>query len=309
LFRLFKKRIDEVKEKASTSSMTDVFSDEKGQRIKLSKIKDILWDLETSLLESDVAASVVEEIMSSIRDELAEKRLKKGVDLGDAIEIAVKHAVRKALTANPLDFKGFIVEHEKPVVIMFVGVNGTGKTTAIAKIAYMLQKEGISTVLAAADTFRAGAIEQLQLHADRLGVRLIKHRHGADPAAVAFDAIDHAKARKRDVVLVDTAGRMQTNKNLMDEMRKIRRVASPDLVLFVGDALAGNDVVEQAVSFNEAVEIDGAILTKIDADAKGGAALSIAHAVGKPVLFVSTGQEYPQFEAFDADWMVERLFE
>jgi len=189
-----------------------------------------------------------------------------------------------------------------------VGVNGTGKTTAIARIAHRLKKRGLSVVLAAGDTFRAGAIEQIDLHAQRLGVKIIKHQAGSDPAAVAFDAVEHARARYKDVVLIDTAGRMQTNTNLMDEMKKIKRIAQPNLVIFVGDALAGNDAVEQARAFEAAVGIDMAILTKIDADAKGGAALSIAHAVGRPVAFVGTGQNYEDLEPFDPDWMVERLF-
>ncbi len=197
---------------------------------------------------------------------------------------------------------------EPPFVIMFVGINGTGKTTVIAKLTSRLQKHGLSCVLAAADTFRAGAIEQLTLHSEKLGCRIIKHQAGGDPAAVAYDAVEHAKARKKDVVLIDTAGRMQTNTNLMDEMKKIRRVAKPDLVVFVGDSLAGSDAVEQAKRFDAAVGIDGVVLTKIDADAKGGAALSIAKTIGKPIIYVSYGQEYDEFMRFDADWMVARIF-
>lgn len=191
---------------------------------------------------------------------------------------------------------------------MFVGINGGGKTTAIAKLAYRMQKHGLSCVLAAGDTFRAGAIEQLTLHSEKLGCKIIKHQEGSDPAAVAYDAIEHAKARKKDIVLIDTAGRMQTNTNLMDEMKKIRRVAKPDIVVFVGDALAGSDAVEQAKRFDAAVGIDAVILTKIDADAKGGAALSIAKTIGKPIAYVSIGQEYDEFRKFDPDWMVERIF-
>jgi fused signal recognition particle receptor len=192
---------------------------------------------------------------------------------------------------------------------MFVGINGTGKTTVIAKLAYRLQKHGYSCVLAASDTFRAGAIEQLTLHSEKLGTKIIKHQAGGDPAAVAYDAVEHAKARKKDVVLIDTAGRMQTNANLMDEMKKIKRVSKPDIVIFVGDALSGSDAVEQAKRFDEAVGIDGVVLTKIDADAKGGAALSIAQTTGKPIAYVSFGQEYEEFRRFDADWMVARIFE
>jgi fused signal recognition particle receptor len=171
-----------------------------------------------------------------------------------------------------------------------------------------LQKNGRSVVMAAGDTFRAGAIEQLSQHADRLGAKIIKHKAGADPAAVAYDAIEHAKARHKDVVLLDTAGRMQTNTNLMDEMDKIRRIAKPDLVVFVGDSLAGNDAVEQARRFDDVVDIDGAILTKVDVDAKGGAALSVAYTINKPLLFLGVGQGYDDLEPFSATKMVDRLF-
>jgi len=310
MFRFLKKKVDEAKEKAvSEMSEEDVFADGKGYRIKPGKLEDLMWDIEMGLLESDVAAPVAAEIITNVKEELLEKRVKRGVELGDAVEAAIRHSVVKVLnTASPVNFDE-VLNGPKPVVIMFVGVNGTGKTTAIARIAYRLVKMKRSCVLAAGDTFRAGAVEQLQRHADRLGLRLIKHRPGSDPAAVAYDAIEHARARGRDIVLVDTAGRMQTNANLMDEMKKIKRVAQPKMIIFVGDALAGNDAVEQATKFNEAVGIDAAILTKIDADAKGGAALSIAYAVGKPVLFVGTGQDYKDLMPFDAKWMVDRLFE
>jgi len=190
---------------------------------------------------------------------------------------------------------------------MFVGVNGTGKTTTIAKLAFHIQKKGYTCVVAAADTFRAGAIEQLEKHAEAVGFRLIKHKAGADPAAVAYDAVEHARARGRDVVLVDTAGRMQTNQNLMDQMKKIKRVANPNLILYIGDALAGNDALEQAKQFHEAVGLDGIVLTKLDADAKGGAALSMAKTIGKPVVFVNLGQSYADIRRFDAKWMADRL--
>ena len=203
---------------------------------------------------------------------------------------------------------GYIKDKEKPVVIMFIGVNGSGKTLSIAKVATMLKDKGISSVMAAGDTFRAGAIEQLGIHADRVGCKIVKHGPGADPAAVAYDAIEHAKAKHKDVVLLDTAGRVQTNINLMDEMAKIKRVAKPDLIIFVGDALSGNDAVEQAKRFNEIVGIDGVILTKVDTDAKGGSALSVAYTIGKPLLFIGVGQEYEDQIPFDPEWMIENIF-
>lgn len=280
-----------------------------GKKIKEDKVDDLLWELELGLLEADVALPVIEEIKNGVRDELVGRRIERGYDLGDVIERALRNAISSVLQENEFDLDEFVRKHDKPVVIMFVGINGTGKTTAIAKIAHRLQKGGLSTVLSASDTFRAGAIEQLSVHADRLGTKIIKHQSGGDPAAVAFDAVEHAKAKRRDVVLVDTAGRMQTNTNLMDEMKKIKRVVSPHLIIFVGDSLAGNDAVEQATVFDKAVGIDAVILTKIDADAKGGAALSIAHAIGKPIAFVSTGQGYEDIIPFDGKWMLDRLFE
>ncbi|HEY4705149.1 MAG TPA: signal recognition particle-docking protein FtsY [Thermoplasmata archaeon] len=281
---------------------------EAGKRIDEKKLDSVLYDLEIGLMESDVAFPVAKEIVDTLATDLKEKRIVRGVDFEKAIEQALRAAVEKVLASKPMDFFEFVEKTPKPVVVMFVGVNGTGKTTIIAKLANLLQKRGKTVVVAAADTFRAGAIEQLEVHAERLGMKLIKHAAGADPAAVAFDAVEHAKARGRDVVLVDTAGRMQTNQNLMDQMKKIRRVAKPHLVIFVGDALAGNDAVEQAKQFNDAVGVDAAILCKIDADAKGGAALSIAHTIGKPVLFVGTGQGYDDLTPFSAQWMVDKLF-
>ncbi len=281
---------------------------EAGKKIDSGKLDSILYDLEVGLLENDVAFPVTKEIVDTLAEDLKAKRITRGTDFEAAVEGSLRAAVMKVLSAKPMDFFAFVEKTPKPVVVMFVGVNGTGKTTVIAKLASMLQKRGKSVVVAAADTFRAGAIEQLGVHADRLGFKLVKHVAGADPAAVAFDAVEHAKARSRDIVLIDTAGRMQTNQNLMDQMKKIQRVAKPNLVVFVGDALAGNDAVEQARQFNDAVGVDGAILCKIDADAKGGAALSIAHTIGKPILFVGTGQGYDDLTPFDAKWMVDKLF-
>ena len=272
------------------------------------KLDELLWDLEMGLLEADVAYSVIDSIKKDVKQELRRVPFDKG-KAGELVETVLKNAIGHVLSANHFDFQTFIDTHEKPVVIMFVGVNGTGKTLSIAKIACQLQKIGKSCVMAAGDTFRAGAIEQLTIHAERLGVKIIKHGPGSDPAAVAYDAIEHAKAKHKDVVLLDTAGRMQTNANLMDEMAKIKRVAKPDLIIFVGDALSGNDAVEQAKRFNEVVGIDGVILTKVDADAKGGSSLSIAYTIGKPLLFVGIGQNYEDQIPFDADWMIKNIFE
>ena len=285
-----------------------VKTDRKPSRgISEEKLDDLLWDLEVGLLESDVAYSVIESIKKDIKEEFKHISFERS-KVSEVVEGVLKNAIAHVLKSNEMDFEDFIKKTEKPVVIMFVGVNGSGKTLSIGKIATMLKKMGYSCVMAAGDTFRAGAIEQLSIHADNVGVKIIKHGPGADPAAVAYDTIDHAKAKHKDVVLLDTAGRMQTNINLMDEMAKIKRVAKPDLIIFVGDALAGNDAVEQAKRFNEIVGIDGVILTKVDTDAKGGSALSVAYTIGKPLLFIGMGQGYEDQIPFDAQWMIDNIF-
>ncbi len=308
MFKFLKERFSALKDKADDLD-EEVFVEEKGKKLKEKRIDDFLWDLEYGLLQADVALAVVEEIKKNVREELLTKKIRKGIGTNEIVENALKKAVANVLSVNPLKFDDFIEKQEKPIILMFVGVNGTGKTTVIAKFTHHLQKHHKTCVLAASDTFRAGAIEQLNVHADKLGVKLIKHKSGSDPAAVAYDAVEHARARRKDIVLIDTAGRMQTNINLMDEMKKIKRVAKPSMIIFVGDALAGNDAVEQAKKFDEAVGIDAAVLTKIDADAKGGAALSIAYAVSKPIIFLGTGQDYDDLVPFNIDWMVQRLFE
>ena len=270
-------------------------------------LTDPLWALEMALLESDVALPVAEQIVSSVKSELVGHKKKIGADTGQLAEDALRSALMKMLSANRLDFDEYIKSKEKPVKILFVGVNGTGKTTSIAKVAKYLMNQGYSVVLAAGDTFRAGAIEQLEVHGSRLGLKVIKHKTGGDPAAVIFDAVEYAKAHNKDVVLSDTAGRLHTNINLMDQMRKIVRVTNPDLLIFVDEAIAGNDAVERARLFNESVPIGGSILTKTDADAKGGSAISIAYITGKPVLFLGVGQDYPDLVKFEPQWLVDRL--
>ncbi len=271
------------------------------------KLDDLLWDLEIGLLESDVAYSVIESIKQDIKEEIKNISFERK-KVSEIIENVLKNAISHVLKSSELDFIDFIKKKEKPVVIMFIGVNGSGKTLSIGKIATMLKKKNISSVMAAGDTFRAGAIEQLSIHAENVGCKIVKHGPGADPAAVAYDAIEHAKSKHKDVVLLDTAGRVQTNINLMDEMAKIKRVAKPDLIIFVGDALAGNDAVEQAKRFNEIVGIDGVILTKVDTDAKGGSALSVAYTIGKPLLFIGVGQGYEDQIHFDPEWMIDNIF-
>jgi len=308
MFDSLKKILGLSKKEIEPSVKVEEVVGDSGKKISEKDLDDLLWELELVLLEADVALPIVEEIKASVRADLLGKRVDRSYRVEDAIEMALKNAVRNVLKGSEFDFDAFIAAHERPVIVMFLGINGTGKTTAIAKLTKRLQGQGLSVVLSASDTFRAGAIEQITIHADRLGSKVIKHQAGGDPAAVAYDALEHAKARKRDVVLVDTAGRMQTNANLMDEMKKIKRVVKPHLTVFVGDSLAGNDAIEQARTFEKEIGIDAVILTKIDADAKGGAALSIAHSIKKPIAFLCNGQGYDDIIKFDSQWMVDRLF-
>ena len=219
----------------------------------------------------------------------------------------VRGALQDLLKSKPFDLVAR-VKTKKPFVILFIGPNGSGKTTTLAKISHYLKKSGLKSVISASDTFRAAAIHQVVEHGEKLGVRVIKHDYGADPSAVAFDAIEHAKANEIDVVLVDTAGRQETNYNLVREMEKINRVVKPDLKIFVGEAIAGHALIEQVKKMGEAVNgLDGIILTKLDCDAKGGASLSVAHEAKVPVLFICTGQKYEHFQLFDCEWFVERM--
>ena len=274
-------------------------------------VEDILFELELGLLESDVAMDVSSVVVDSVKNDLVGQKIKRSSDIEEYTYEALKKAVYNIINIEGKSMTELLEEkvaQGEPLVVMLVGINGTGKTTTIGKLANFYIKKGYTPVIAASDTFRAGAIEQVAYHAEKLGVKLIKHEKGSDPAAVAFDAVQHAKAKGKELVLIDTAGRMQTNTNLMDEMKKIRRVSKPDLVVFVGDALTGNDATEQARKFNEAIDIDGVILTKADADSKGGAALSVGYIIQKPILFLGMGQSYDDIKEYDPDWMLEQIF-
>ena len=266
--------------------------------------EELFWDLELALLENNVAVEVVEKIKKDLKESLVNKQFQRGKV--EEIIAQSLHASVEELFMSGIDLLAKAKE-KKPLVICMVGINGSGKTTSIAKLTNYFQHNGLSVVLAASDTFRAAAIDQLQLHADKLNVKLIKHDYGADPAAVAFDAIKHAEATKKDVVLIDTAGRLHSNTNLVDEMKKIVRVAKPDLKIFVGESITGNDCVEQAKKFDEAVGIDGIILAKADIDEKGGAAISVSYVTKKPILFLGVGQEYKDLQEFSKEKLIASM--
>lgn len=275
------------------------------KKISAEKFDELFWDLELALLENNVAIEVIEKIKSDLKEELVDKPIPRG-KVEEKIAESLHSSIEDLFSVPGINLLEK-VRQKKPFVICFVGINGSGKTTSIAKVAHYLQAQGLSIVLAAADTFRAAAIDQLQIHADKLGVKLIRHDYGSDPAAVAFDAIKHAEAKKTDVVLIDTAGRLHSNINLMDEMKKIMRIAKPDLKLFVGESITGNDCVEQAKQFNNAVGIDGIILSKADVDEKGGAAISVSYVTQKPILFLGVGQEYKDLQAFDKEKLLASI--
>jgi fused signal recognition particle receptor len=276
------------------------------------RLNESLQELRILLVGNDVSLRVADAICEDVKKKLLGGKVSLLENVRKVVLKALSDTITEILEqGGEVDIIRLAEEKKKkgmPLTIMAVGINGTGKTITISKLAYMFKKKGLSCVLAASDTFRAGSIEQLEKHGQAIGVRVIKHTYGADAAAVAWDAVEHARAQRVNVVLIDTAGRMQTNKNLLDEMEKIHRVVKPDLVIFIGDALAGNDAVEQAEKFNQKVHLDGSILTKVDADVKGGAAISITYVTKRPILFVGVGQRYEDLEAFEPNWFVQRIF-
>jgi fused signal recognition particle receptor len=279
------------------------------------EVDSILWDFEVSLIESDVASEVIESINSNLREQLTSTKIPRAEDREKLVRDRLKQSIRQTF----IDTKQInVVESIKlkaktnrdgnsPYVILFLGINGTGKTTTVARFANMLKKNKISVVMACADTHRAGAIEQLSEHANRLGVKAIAQSYGSDPAAVAKDAQLYAQSHKVEVVLIDSAGRIQTSRNLMEEMSKIVRVVQPDLKIFVGDSLAGNDAISQAKEFLKYTDFDAAILTKADADVKGGAALSIAFVTKRPIIYLGVGQGYDDLVPFNLEQFVDSL--
>ena len=293
--------------------LSNVFSIFVKKSLSDKSLDDALNDLNLLLIGNDVATETADVLCDKIKESLKSAEIgrlsSKSKFLFDVLKEVITDILTPEKDINLLDEINIKNSKNLPYIIVFLGVNGTGKTTTIAKIAYYLKNNNLSSVAAAADTFRAGALEQLSYHMQNVGIRVIKHEYKSDPASVAFDAIQHATAKEINVVLVDTAGRQVSNKNLMREMQKIVKVAEPDLVIFVGDSLAGNDALNQAKEFNNSIGIDANILTKLDADAKGGAALSISYETKKPILFIGTGQGYDDLEPFNREMFISNILD
>jgi len=279
--------------------------------LKAGNLSSILSDFKMNLAENDVAFPVADRICNELEKRLVGVQVKRLEDRKKIVEENLRQVLLEVmLTNNKIDLLKKAEEKRKngePFVLLFVGINGTGKTTTIAKVAQFMRDKGYSVVLACSDTYRAGSIEQLEEHAKRLGMRIITHKYGADPAAVAYDAISHAKAHGINMVLIDTAGRMQTNQNLMNELAKVKRVVQPDLTVLTLDSLIGNDAVMQAEEFHKCIGIDATILTKVDADVKGGSALSVTYVTQKPILFIGVGQTYKDLELFNPEKFVNMV--
>ncbi len=275
--------------------------------VKEEDVSVIIDDLKMGLMENDVALDVAEKICVDVEKSLIGKSVKRS-KIEDTIKDSLRKSVLDILSQEKINLLEFISGHDKPVLFLFVGFNGAGKTTTLARIGNYLKVNGINCIFAAGDSFRAASIEQLQIHGDKLGIKVIKHNYGADSAAVIFDSMKYATTHNIDVVLADTAGRTHVNANLIDELRKVCRVNNPGMKILVLDSLTGNDIIEQAQKFDEAVGIDSVVFTKVDVYEKGGAILSAKHTIKKPILFLGTGQNYGDLEEFDADKIVGRLF-
>jgi len=269
-------------------------------------LEELIEELELSLLEADVEQETAQKIAEEMKKRLAGKKIGSGKNIDSEIKNEIKEILLEIMKTETIDLMGEIKKHS-PYKILFLGPNGAGKTTSIAKLTKRLQDSGLKVIWAAGDTFRAASIEQLETHAKRLGIRVVKHKYGADPAAVGFDAVKAAEAKKIDVVLIDSAGRQETNKNLMEELKKIVRVVKPDLKIYVGESFTGQALLQQASEYNEKIGIDAFILSKIDCDAKGGTTISLLHSLKKPVLFVGTGQEYKDLEEFKPEFVLDRI--
>src|SRR5215471_8743340 len=285
-----------------------------GQRDLSEKdLDNSLRDLQLGLLESDVAQEVIDDFSAKLKKDLLGLKLEKNDKAEELIKSKFQNVIAEMFAkTGKVDIINKIKTKRElksgPFIILFLGINGTGKTTTVAKVANLLRKNGISVVLAAADTHRAGAIEQLTQHGHKVALKVISQRYGAEPSAVGREAVDYGRKHHIDAVLIDTAGRMQTAKNLMDEISKIVKVVKPDIKLFIGDSLAGNDTINQAREFFEYTKFDGAILTKIDADAKGGSAISIVYTTSKPIVYLGVGQGYNDIIPFDMTKFLQSVF-
>ncbi|MEM5778418.1 MAG: signal recognition particle-docking protein FtsY [Candidatus Aenigmatarchaeota archaeon] len=300
--------IEALKEKPEKKGIVEKIKKKISEKkIEEKDIKDILKELEISLISSDVAVEVAEKICNDLKNNLVGKFIKKS-EIEKTIKDSLKNSIFEILNIESFDLIEKI-KTKKPFLIVFLGFNGSGKSTTIARIGYLLKKNKISCVFAAGDSWRAAAIEQLEEHGKKLGIEVIKHKYGADPAAVIFDAVKHAKAKDIDVVLADTAGRSHTNVNLIDELKKIVRVNKPDLKILVLDALTGNDIYEQCKMFNNAVGVDALIVTKADVYEKGGAMLSASYTIKKPILYIGIGQSYEDLEKFSPEKIVKSLLD
>jgi fused signal recognition particle receptor len=292
-------------------AFSSVTSAVKEKHLSERELDEVAFEFEVQLLESDVARDVASTLTAEVKKGLAGTKVERSADPASVVKKALSDSLARTFAAaGSIDVVERIREKNRagePYVILFLGINGTGKTTTIAKFANLLKAKGVSVVCAAGDTHRPGAIEQLTEHAERLSLKVVSQRYGADPAAVGRDGLLYVKSHHVDALLIDTAGRMQTNQNLMEEMAKIIRVVKPDLKIFVADSLTGNDAVSQAELFNKYTGFDGVILTKADADARGGAALSIAYTTGRPILYLGVGQGYDDLVPFDYHEFVDSL--
>ncbi|MCS7108189.1 MAG: signal recognition particle-docking protein FtsY [Sulfolobales archaeon] len=299
--------------------LKQVFSEAIGKLSETLSTKELSYDefekvfheFEMSLIEADVAYDVVQLIKKSLADELVGNRIGRFSSSSEYVKSVFTKSLKDLLNRGIYagDLIAEIKSAVKPYVIVFMGVNGVGKTTTIAKFAYLLRSNGLSSVVVASDTFRAGAQEQLELHSKRLGIPFIGGKYRSDPAAVAKDGVIYASKNRVDVALIDTAGRMHTDVDLMNEVRKVIKVVKPNMRILILDALTGNDAVSQATWFDSQVGVDAVILTKADADVKGGSALSIIMSLGKPIIYLGVGQNYDDLIPYNPEVILKRMLD
>ena len=298
--------LDKVKNAVSNISKIAV-----EKQISEKELDKVMENLTIELLESEIPFDLVEQISENIKKQMIDKKFARSDEFNEIIKSEFTKTIKEIFQkVEDVDLIQLINSKEsKPFKILIVGINGSGKTTTVAKIGHLLKENNISSVIVAGDTFRSGAIEQIKEHADRLELKLISQKYGSDPAAVARDGIEYSKTHNIDAVIIDTSGRVQTNSNLMQEVLKIKNVVNPDFTVFIGDSLAGNDLVSQTHEFFKFTEFNGSILTKVDADVKGGAILSVLSETGKPIIYIGTGQEYKDLEKFNEKRFLSGLFQ